>query len=183
MTLITKILVPVDLSARSVAAATYAASLATKFDSELVFLQVLQNGWPLGEEQRDVRDRIAATAGDRRFLFREGAPAPAILSAAEAERVDLILMPTRGKPALARFFDGSIAAQVLRGAHCPVWVGLDNLVPLSSKPIRTILCGLSLGPRGGGVLRWAANLATRFKASLSVIHASKALRRSPRNRF
>jgi nucleotide-binding universal stress UspA family protein len=67
-----------------------------------------------------MRDRINATAGGHRFLFREGSPAPAILNTAEAERLDLILIPTRGKSALARFFDGSIAAQVLRGAHCPV---------------------------------------------------------------
>ncbi|MBZ5617780.1 MAG: universal stress protein [Acidobacteriia bacterium] len=179
MTPITKILVPVDLSARSLGAATYAASLAAEFGPELVFLHALQNGWPLAEDEGEIRDRVNATPGAHRFLFREGSPAPVILETAEAERADLILIPTRGKPALARFIDGSIAAQVLRGAHCPVWIGLDNLSPLSSRPIRNILCGLSLGPRASAVLRWSADLAKRLDASLSVIHASKALESNP----
>lgn len=103
----------------------------------------------------------------------------AILNTAAIERVDLILIPTRGRPALVRLFDGSIAAQVLRGGSGPVWVGLDKLAPLSSRPIRTILCGLSLGPRAGTILRWSADVAERFKASLAVIHANKALEPNP----
>lgn len=176
---ISKILAPVDLSARSAGVAGYAASLAGEFDAELIFLHVVQNGWPLGEEERAIRDRIVQIAEDGRFLFREGPTAEVILRTAEAERAGLILMPTRGKRALTRLFDGSIAAQVLRSAQCPVWVGLDNLAPLSARPIRTILCGLSLGPRANAVLRWSANLARRFNAQLSVIHASKALESNP----
>ena len=176
---IRKILVPVDLSPRSAGAAGYAASLASAFGAELLFLHVLQNGWPLGEEERTIRDRISATTCDYRFLFREGSPVPVILHTAAAAEADLILIPTRGKPALARFVDGSIAAQVLRGAPCPVWVGVDNLAPLSSRPIRTALCGLSLGPRASAVLRWSADLASRFKASLAVIHASRGLESNP----
>jgi nucleotide-binding universal stress UspA family protein len=176
---ITKILVPVDLSERSGSAAAYAASLAAEFRSELVFLHAIENGWPLKQSEREIRDRISATADGRRFLFREGPPVSAILNTAEAEQAGLILMPTRCKAALARFLGGSITAQVLRGAPCPVWVGLDNLVPLTSKPIRTVLCGLSLGPRASAVLRWSANLARTFKAKLSVIHADKALESNP----
>jgi nucleotide-binding universal stress UspA family protein len=175
----TKILVPVDLSERSVGAAAYAASLAAEFRSELVFLHAIQNCWPLKPPEREIRDRISATAEGHRFLFREGPPVSAILSTAEAEHAGLILMPTRAKPALARLLDGSITAQVLRGAPCPVWVGLDKLVPLWSKPIRTVLCGLSLGPRASAVLRWSANVARTFGARLSVIHADKALESNP----
>jgi nucleotide-binding universal stress UspA family protein len=75
--------------------------------------------------------------------------------------------------------DGSITAQVLRKANCPVWVGLDNLSPLSARPIRNILCGLSLGPGGKRVLRWAARLAAQFSASLSLVHATKILESNP----
>jgi nucleotide-binding universal stress UspA family protein len=176
---ITKILLPVDLSVCSSGAAAYAMSLAAELGSELLFLHALQNGWPLSEEEREIRDRIGAAAGAHRFLFREGSPAQTIINTAEAERVDLILMPTRSRRALTRLFGGSIAAQVLRGARCPVLVGQDGLLPLASRPIRTILCGLSLGPRASAVLRWSANLAQRFNASLAVIHASKALESNP----
>ncbi len=176
---IARIVVPVDLSAGSVGAAAYATSLAVEFGSELLFLHALQNGWPLDDQQREIRDHISAAAGAHRFLFREGSPASAILNTAEAEDASLILMSSRGKSARGRFLGGSITAQVLREARCPVWVGLGNLVPLPSKPIRTILCGLTLGPRASAVLRWSADVARTFKATLSVIHACKALEPHP----
>jgi nucleotide-binding universal stress UspA family protein len=172
---ITKILLPVDLSAHSAGAAAYARSLAAELGSELLFLHVLQNGWPLTDEKRQIRDRVGAATGAHRFLFREGSPAQTIINTAEAEQVDLILMPTRGRRSLTLLFGGSITAQVLRDVRCPVWVGLEGLLQLANRPIRTILCGLSLGPRASAVLRWSANLAQRFNASLAVIHVSKAL--------
>lgn len=178
MTPIARILVPVDLSARSLEAAAYAVSLASEFRAELLFVHALQNGWPLDPAEREIREKIDATS-NHQFLFREGSPVSVILQTAEAEKCDLILMPTRGRPVLARLLDGSITAQVLRAAKCPVWVGLDNLLPLSARPIRSILCGLSLGPRGMAVLRWSANLAMRFDASLSVVRANKALESIP----
>jgi nucleotide-binding universal stress UspA family protein len=179
MTPITRILVPVDLSARSLGAADYAGSLAAKLGSELVFVHALQNGWPLGPAQRGVRDGIGRNSYVHRFLFREGSPVSVILGTAGTEKCDLILMPTRGRPALARLLDGSTTAQVLREASCPVWVGLDNLLPLTARPIRTILCGLSLGPRGNAVLRWSANLAMQLDATLSLVHQTRRWNRIP----
>jgi nucleotide-binding universal stress UspA family protein len=176
MTSITKILVPVDLSERSVRAAAYAASLAAEFGSELVFLHASQNGWPLQQGEREVRDRISEATDGRRFLFREGPPVLVILHSAEVEHADLILMATQRKPPVARFFGGSITAQLLRGAQCPVWVGPGEMVPFPSKPIRTVLCGVSLGPRTCSVLRWSAGVAKALRARLCVTHASNALR-------
>lgn len=175
-----KILVPVDLSPRSIGAARYAASLGKALGSRLVFVHALKNGWPLGAAEREVRDEILKVPEERpKFLVREGAPVAAILNAAGAEEVDLILMPTRGAQALSLALGRSITARVLHAARCPVWAGLDDLSPLSLRPIRNILCGLSLGPRAGSVLRWAASLATRLEATLAVIYASRELESSP----
>lgn len=181
MTDVRKILVPVDLSSRSVGAARYAASLGSEFNSELVFVHALENGWPLSDAARDVRDVVMAIQGSTpsRFIIREGAPVPVILEAAKTEGVDLILMPTRGVPILSRLFERSITVQVLRAASCPVWAGVDDLSTLSGRPIRTILCGLSLGPRTGSVLRWAAGLARQLKATLTVVHTSTSLESMP----
>jgi nucleotide-binding universal stress UspA family protein len=181
MTHFRKILVPVDLSRRSVGAARYAASVGNELGSELVFVYALQNGWPLGDAERDIWNEIVKIQGiaPSKCVIREGGPVPVILDAAETEEADLILMPTRGVPFLSRLFDRSITAQVLRAARCPVWAGLDDLSSLSRRPVRTILCGLSLGPRAGSVLRWAAGLAQRLKATLTVIHTSKSLESMP----
>jgi nucleotide-binding universal stress UspA family protein len=181
MTDFRKILVPVDLSSRSIGAARYAATLGREFNSELVFVHALQNGWPLDEAAKEVWNEIKGTQNttQTRFVISEGAPAAVILEAARTEDVDLILMPTRGVPVLYRLFDSSITAQVLRAARCPVWAGLDDLSSHAQRPIRTILCGLSLGPRAGSVLRWAAGLARQLKATLTVIHTSRSLESTP----
>jgi nucleotide-binding universal stress UspA family protein len=181
MTHARKILVPVDLTPRSIGAARYAASLRNAFGSELVFVHALQKGTPLGETAKGVLDAIIGPQRDTaaRFVVREGAPVEVILATAKTENVDVILMPTRGVPVLYRVFDGSITAQVLRAAPCPVWAGVDDLSSLSSRPIRTILCGLSLGPRADSVLRWAAGLAGQLKATLTVIHTSESLEPMP----
>ena len=71
MTAVRKILVPVDLSSRSIGAARYATSLSREFNSELVFVHALQNGWPLGDAAREVRDVITGmqgTAPDSSFV-------------------------------------------------------------------------------------------------------------------
>jgi len=169
MTPISKILVPVDLSGRSLGAAAYARSLAASLGAELVFLHVIRNIWPLGSDELEFRDRVHETAGSHRFLFRRGAPASAILNVAAEEKAGLILMATHASPVLTRLFDGSTTAQVLRRAQCPVWVGMDNLWPLASRPIETIACGLSVGPCPDTVLRWSADLARLLHASLTVV--------------
>jgi len=177
-----KILVPVDLSPRSTGLVRYARKLAREFDSELLFLHAIQpQGWPLREEERGVRDEILevlqTTRG--RLLTREGPPAAMILEVARSEPADAILMATRGLKAFPITFTSSTTAQVLREASCPVWAGNDDLSVFAQRPIRNILCALSLGPRTRAVLNWAATLARRFEAALSVVHASQALESTP----
>lgn len=174
-----RILVPTDLSDRSIETARYAASLCDELDSELVFIHALQDGWPLGRVRKDVRERVENMRAGSRFLVREGAPAAVILATAESERAGLILMPTRGASTVARITGRSITARVLREAPCPVWTGLEHMAPLSERPIRTILCGLSMGPRAAAILRWAAWLSERLGAALSVVHASRGLGSTP----
>jgi nucleotide-binding universal stress UspA family protein len=174
-----KILVPVDLSERCLSAARYAASLCDNLGSELVFVHALQNGWPLERSLKDVREQIENLRDGSTFLVREGAPAPVIVETAKSESAGLILMPTRGASGIARITGRSITARVLRDAPCPVWAGMEELTPLSERPIRTILCGLSMGPRAGAILRWAASLAERLGAALSVVHAGRGMESTP----
>lgn len=49
-----------------------------------------------------------------------GDPASAIVKLAEAENVDMIVMPTHGRTGLARLVLGSVAEEVVRRAKCPV---------------------------------------------------------------
>lgn len=49
-----------------------------------------------------------------------GAPAPAIVEAAEVGRVDYIVMSTHGRSGLGRLILGSVAESVLRGTRIPI---------------------------------------------------------------
>jgi nucleotide-binding universal stress UspA family protein len=176
-----KILVPVDLSPRSTGAARYAISLAEQLDSGLLFVHATEKARAPGASEDEVLELITEICHGTpsKFLIREGSPVSVILEAAEVEKADLILMPSKGASGLSRLVERSITAQLQRAAPCPVWAGLDDLSPHAGKPIRSILCGLSLGPHAGAVLQWAADLAARLAAALTVVHTSKALESMP----
>ncbi len=73
-----------------------------------------------------------------------------------------------------------LSPRSLGAARCPVWAGVDGFPPLTQRPVRTVFYGLSRGPRAAAVLRWAADLARQFRASLLVIHSSRTLESAPR---
>jgi nucleotide-binding universal stress UspA family protein len=55
-------------------------------------------------------------------LYRKGSPVVEILTFAEEENIDLIVMASHGRTGLSRLLMGSIAEGVMRRAHCPVLI-------------------------------------------------------------
>jgi nucleotide-binding universal stress UspA family protein len=140
-----KILVCCDGSAKSLQAAETAAEIARKFGSEVVLLSVYDPsrvpsatmgipGGPL-ETVEDVglyaAETHSAVEHDTGGVFqmagvpyrtrRElGHPVDRIISSAEDEHADLIVMGSRGIGGFERLLLGSVSEGVLRHAHCPV---------------------------------------------------------------
>ena len=56
------------------------------------------------------------------FSVEQGDPTTEIIDYAEKHQMTLIVMPSRGRSGISRFFMGSIAERVVRFAHCPVLV-------------------------------------------------------------
>ncbi|MEO0459077.1 MAG: universal stress protein [Cyanobacteria bacterium P01_A01_bin.114] len=56
------------------------------------------------------------------FAIDVGDPSAKIIDYAEQEKIGLIVMPSKGRTGLSRFFMGSVAERVMRFAHCPVLV-------------------------------------------------------------
>lgn len=191
---LSRILLPVDFSERSVGAAHYAGSLACHFRCELVLVHVLVPpqyefgavdiaGSMLAEL---CRDRVLQANNDLaeflaeefagmnvRRIVLEGDPAGSIVDFAHKEHCDLIVMPTHGYGPFRRFILGSNTAKVLHDADCPVWTGvhLEDAPAALSIPIRNILCAVDLGPQSGKTLTWASTLAREFGARLTLLHA------------
>ena len=56
------------------------------------------------------------------MLLVEGAPGNKIPEVAKIEKIDLIIMGSRGVTAFAGLFLGSVAHQVLNKSDCPVFI-------------------------------------------------------------
>lgn len=195
---LSKILLPVDFSERSAAAAHYAHALAMPHKSEVIMLHVVRPlDYAMGgaefagavgaewyatrlEDWRGQLDRFQVTEFEGlpvRRVVLEGSPADEIVSLAHQEKCDLIVMPTHGYGPFRRFLIGSVTARVLHDADCPVFTGVhlvDTPAP-ERLVVRRILCAVDFGPQSEAMLRWASSFAEGYGASLHLVHALPSL--------
>jgi nucleotide-binding universal stress UspA family protein len=137
-----RILVPTDFSENSEIALTYARALAEPFGASLHVLHVIEDpflyGWTgvgympdLPEYRRalekNVTERLMgmfSVADRERFkaelVARFGHPFVEIIRYAKAQDIDLIVLGTHGRGAVAHLLMGSVAEKVVRKAPCPV---------------------------------------------------------------
>jgi nucleotide-binding universal stress UspA family protein len=143
MIAIKKILVATDFGPASETALSYGRALALQFNAALHVLHVMESvamtaateygfsGLPIEyqlEMEAAARKRTEEllTEEDRRLMYgtavvvRHNTPAAAIVEYAQANHIDLIVLGTHGRGALAHLFMGSVAERVVRTAPCPV---------------------------------------------------------------
>jgi nucleotide-binding universal stress UspA family protein len=194
---IKKILLPVDFPNTSLRVIHQAATLARHFHSELVLLHVVTArsnaaGVPAGGSELARWDLLAAILRGAekkpdqalgpdlkdlaiRCVLLKGNPVEAILQTAQAEKADLIMMPSHGF-AFNRFLLGSVTAKVLYGTECPVWTSAPvEESPAQGFAIRNVLCAVDLSPRSREPLSWAALIATEFGAQLTLAHVTASV--------
>ena len=199
-----KILVPIDFSERSVAAAEHAGALARRFGSELIFVHVVpvspyeyaafESGlytgpkWPteeelgekLGRELATIAAKFAPHSAVKQIILKGDAPAK-IERVAKENDVDLIVMPTHGYGTFRRFVLGSVTTKVLHDLECPILTGahVEEIALDSDAPYRHIACAVDLREHSEAVLRWASGFGEAFGADLTVIHAAPTLNAEP----
>jgi nucleotide-binding universal stress UspA family protein len=145
----------------------FAHAVAAKCGAELILLHV--------EKDRELTKVSADPFRElniRRVLY-EGDPADIIIGSAKSEKIDLIVMPTRGYGAFRRFLIGSVTAKVLHDVECPVLTGahLEEQEPVKDAQFHAVLCAIDLGPQSSEALKWASELAADWRARLDVAHA------------
>jgi len=191
-----KVLLPVDFSERSLAAAHCVQRLARYCSPQIILLHVLgpvqypgdteMSGVMLGELYRNQvesltreleRFQCAEFAGAiiRRVVL-EGDPASRIVEFAHQEQVDLIMMPTHGCGLFRRYLLGSNTAKVLHDAECPVWTGV-HMAEAATRPVEiaSVLCAVDMGPQSEHALEWAAWLSRAVQVPLTLLHVSAAV--------
>jgi nucleotide-binding universal stress UspA family protein len=134
-----KLLLATDLSEASSSATEQAFELASRLGATLLIVSVIDPGsllLPGGrfrariDQVRDRREQLAQALVERgrqlgievSFLVWTGDPGDQIVSAAEAEHVDMVLVGSHGRGAVGRLFLGSVSEHVVRNAPCPVLV-------------------------------------------------------------
>lgn len=190
-----KILLPVTFSDRCYFAAHYAASLACRYQSELILFHAV--GPPVVgygsvealaySSSEDLLPQRIKNAEEALLRFAEedffqglrmtrkvvtGDPAHAIGKYAHEEKVDLIVMPTHGYGPFRRFLLGSVTAKVLHDVDCPVWTGphIEDAPADVPTSVHRILCAVDFGLQCRQILKWACSLAGDLHASLALLH-------------
>jgi len=127
-----RILVPLDFSGKSRQALRYAVPLAQKFSARIHLVHVLAT--PAKSEMHELprlRQQALKRLGEmaQQLLpprLRDenavltGKPAEVILTLAEKNNIDLIVLTTKGSSGLKRVLVGSTAEYIMRHASCPV---------------------------------------------------------------
>ena len=199
MSLVERILLPVDFSERSHGAMRYVEALAANHDVEISVVHVttplnyelsaLDVGGTVltdlsADRSAELREQLDHFAADELKPFRvrrillEGDPAKRLTEYADAERIDLIVMPTHGYGLFRRFLLGSVTAKVLHDAHCPVWTGvhLENAPVPQQIHFRKIVVAVDLCPSQAlKAISWGSQMAERCGAEMVIVHAFPSL--------
>jgi nucleotide-binding universal stress UspA family protein len=139
--LVTKILVPFDFGDPAIHALEYAKELARQFGASLDVVHVVTVPYVLpvtdggffelpadfirnavSGAEKELKKVAGADAEPLRVraTVKTGDPRTGILEYAAAEKVDLIVMGTRGRTGASHLVFGSVAEHVVRTAPCPV---------------------------------------------------------------
>lgn len=136
-----RILVPTDASENSQRAFSTALQMARQFGAEVELLHVtftpealgymLSDGVAVAQEQFNINGeqtlRVTLNSIDTgkvpvRKKQIPGHPATVILEEIEKEKIELVVMGSRGYGPLAGSVLGSVSQRVLHGANCPVLI-------------------------------------------------------------
>ncbi len=122
-TSVRRILIPIDLSARSAPGVAYGLGLARELGAEASVLHVATSDEAAKKSAPEL-ERLRAVLEQPEHAppieTRIGDPAKTIIAAAHEGGYDLIVIGTRPRLGLADYLLGSVAMRVVEAAPCPV---------------------------------------------------------------
>lgn len=199
---INNVVVPYDFSKRCRAAAGHAVAMAQRFDAPMTLLHVIPYSsfefaafeaggyagvvWPAKEEiVARLRAELQEIPAPERvkeacqLVALEGEPSQQIVEFVAAIKAPLVVMPTQGHGAFRRFLLGSVTTKALHDLTCPVLTGahLEEHPHFGGEKYERVACALDFGEYSEETLRFAADFAKAWDATLTVVHASAWLDR------
>jgi nucleotide-binding universal stress UspA family protein len=183
------ILFPTDFSDMAKATEAHVTRFAAHFGARITTLHVIDlpaafYGMSAGyvvdaTEVSTLQDRARHTiksvlpGADVERVVQLGDSASVIAEFAEANGVDLIMMPTHGYGPFRRALLGSVTANVLHTAKCPVWTMTHAAEPAPKDHMEPncIVCAIDLVAESVHVIQSVADLAKSFGATVCLAHA------------
>lgn len=179
------LLFPTDGSDGAESALEHALDLAAAHGATVHVLNVVDTAYDrfthmdgefrelLEEEGERVVDDAATRAGDRgvavETAIAEGEPYEEIVEYANANGVDLVVMPTHGRSVLGRFLLGSVTERVVRRADVPVLTLRPDEAGRIDYPYRNVLAPVDGSSCGEYALGRGIDLAAAEGAELHVL--------------
>jgi nucleotide-binding universal stress UspA family protein len=187
---LSRILLAADFSYCSCAALPYAVSIAKHYGSDLLVAHVATKQ---SAETRAPEDVVFRETGEHpavaavreleeqldgcphEFLIRRGIVWTELSEILIANRIDLMVMGTRGRSDPGKTHLGSTARQSLRHSPCPVLTVGHSVFwePMATPEIRELLYPTKLEPEAHVAEAYAISLASKYQAHLSVLHAAE----------
>ena len=189
MAIIKHILFPFDFSQPALRAAPFVRAVANQFEARVTVFSVVPPVWDVPSTgmpalveldteamELDLQSRLAGALTKElpgpcvQRLAGAGDPGLKIVEFADANAVDLIMMPTHGFGLFRSLLIGSVTAKVLHDARCPVWTATHAEEERSLDMPRTILCAVDGTDKSAGQVQWAAEFGQRMGANVKLLH-------------
>ncbi|HCR48598.1 MAG TPA: hypothetical protein DIW24_03140 [Bacteroidetes bacterium] len=192
---IKRILIPLDFSPASVAAAEYALAFGKELEAEeihLIHILVLGPANDLYTDVLDVQDpqhhlqnlpeewqetwhRLQHQVESAGYAFVPGmlqsdSITTPLVKYAQTHQIDLVVMATHGRTGIAHRLLGSVADGLIEYAPCPVLTLRADLAEKSYRDVRKILVPLDFSERSAEALRVAREYAQRTDAGLTALN-------------
>lgn len=165
---IKRILCPTDLSPLSGKAMRYALALARAHEAELIFFHCTPD--VDGEEKLKASVSEHTGASDARLIVAAADDiGEAIMTQAQAENVELIVMRSRRRPHRAALL-GSTAESVCRNAPCPVLVMHNDEDEHVSNQLKRVLVAYDFSDYSELALKYGLSIAQEHQAEVHLLH-------------
>lgn len=174
MITIKRILCPTDLSPHSGKAVRYALALARAHEAELIFFHCTPDEAGKDKLKASVMEHIDPSDSRWRLAVASGDDiGDVIMTRAQLENVDLIVMRSRRRPHRAALL-GSTAESVCRSAPCPVLVMHNDEQEFVSNELtvdlKRVLVAYDFSDYSELALKYGLSIAQEHQAELHLLH-------------
>jgi nucleotide-binding universal stress UspA family protein len=181
------VLFTTDFSQAAAAAIPYAKEVVTRYGASLFVLHVRPPvvnpmtppaSWSATveaarvEEEKQRETLLAAFPGMHpTIIIEEGDMQSSLVSAIAKHKIDLLVIGTRGRTGVGKFFLGSTAEEIFRQSSCPVLtVGPHSTLPVRDGGLPAILYATDFSDKSLAAASYAVSLAQEFQARLVLVH-------------